>query len=157
MILLMLRWRMATRLIKWSYLASSPTGRDGRMSCQGEQSCFRINHHFSWTKKVNENCQKLKALRRWNHLMLATNASINIFIYVAKVEISYSGQCVQKNKIFFYFDFPHIHYHINIKILTLRIQSSGMPLLQYVSSTSSKEDPHNKGIVLSFIFTTWNM
>ena len=33
---------------------------------------------------------KLKAMRRWNHLMLATNASINIFIYVAKVEISYS-------------------------------------------------------------------
>ena len=44
---------------------------------------------------------KLKALRRWNHLMLATNASINIFIYVAKVEISYSGQCTHKNMIFF--------------------------------------------------------
>ena len=93
-------------------------------------------------------------MRRWNHLMLATNASINIFIYVAKVEISYLEQYAQKNKIFFYSNVPHIHYRINIKILTLRIQSSGMPLLQYVFSASSKEDPPNKGIVLNFIFFT---
>ena len=45
---------------------------------------------------------KLKAMRRWNHLMLATNASINIFIYVAKVEISYLEQYAQKNKIFIF-------------------------------------------------------
>ena len=45
---------------------------------------------------------KLKALCRWNHLMLATNASINIFIYVAKVEISYLEQYAQENKIFFF-------------------------------------------------------
>ena len=64
------------------------------------------------------------------------------------------GAMPKRIKSCFYSAVPHIHYHINIKILTLRIQSSGMPLLQYVLSTSSKEDPHNKGIVLNFIFFT---
>ena len=155
MILLMLRWRMATRLIKWSYLASSPTGRDGRMSCQGEQSCFRINHHFSWTKKSQWKLPKTKSSaqvepfdarykRLDKHLHLRRQGGDQLF-----------GAMYPQEYDLFYSDFPHIHFHINIKISTLRIQSSGMPLLQYVFSTSSIEDPHNKGIVLSFIIITW--
>ena len=58
-ILLLSRWQMATRLIKWLYLASSPTGPAGRMSCQGDQSCFRINNLFSWTFTIKKSQWKL--------------------------------------------------------------------------------------------------
>ena len=111
LVIFIVRSQMVTKLTKWLLWESLLTGQPGQRSCQGgnlHQHRQHLQHHQRHHQHHDRHHQHPQPYRhpqndlvsRWNHLMLATNASINIFIYVAKVNFLNLTWCCQGECIF---------------------------------------------------------